>query len=103
MRQTRLDLGVDVRLDLGPLFRFCRGVVWDLGTEVAWVDCWDDAPGGDGVKVIYYCLYQYLPELEELGIGYCRQWRHGKPCGIARCPFCTPVELSQTLQNQGSI
>lgn len=69
MRQAWLDLGVDICLDLGPFFRFCRGVFWDLGTEVAWFDCWDDAPGGEGVEVVYYYLGQYLGELEELGWG----------------------------------
>ena len=55
MGEAGLDFGVDIFLDLCPVFWLGRGVLGDQWAQVSWVNGGEDSALGDGVEVIDDC------------------------------------------------
>ena len=55
MGEAGLDFGIDIFLDLCPVFWLGRGVLGDQWAQVAWVNGGEDSTLGDGIEVIDDC------------------------------------------------
>jgi hypothetical protein len=53
--ETGLDFGIDIFLNLGPIFWLGRRVFWDQWAQVTRVNSGEDSALGDGVEVIDDC------------------------------------------------
>lgn len=60
MRQPGLYLGVNIFLDLGPVFWFIRGVLRDQRAKVSGLDSGEDSALGHAVEVIDDCTKAWL-------------------------------------------